>query len=350
VTAPAVTVVIPTHNRRDLLTRTLRSVLSQRGSSFEVLIVDDGSSDDTAEVVESLGDSRVGVLRNVQPCGVAAARNRGLEQARGRWVAFTDDDDLWAPDKLEQQLRAAESHPEAGWVCVGALTVDENLRVIGGKRPPSAARPQELLCYNRIPGGGSGTMIRTDIAREIGGFDPDLSNLADWDMWIRVSDRAPLTVVDRPLLAYLRHPASLSHDSSQVREEFAVIERKHAGLRAAHGVSLGPNTLRWFAQRHTRSGQRRPAVELFVHVAREYGDRKSWVRALLAGLCPRWLGRRWDRRMVDALPQGWLEEGERWLAPYRSTRDSSTAKLPAEPSAHLQRTRSSAPTIGSPAR
>ena len=97
---PEVSVVVPTHNRSGLLAQTLHSVLWQRGVDLEVLVVDDGSADDTAEMVAGLADPRIRLLRHDHPQGVSAARNRGVAAASGRWLAFCDDDDLWAPDKL----------------------------------------------------------------------------------------------------------------------------------------------------------------------------------------------------------------------------------------------------------
>src|SRR5262245_25673454 len=102
-----VSVIVPTRNRRELLPTTLRSALGQRGVDLELLIVDDASDDDTAAAAQALGDGRIRVIRLDKPSGVSAARNRGAAAAQGEWLAFLDDDDLWAPDKLARQLDAA---------------------------------------------------------------------------------------------------------------------------------------------------------------------------------------------------------------------------------------------------
>ena len=104
---PEVSVVIPTRDRSRLLGLTLHSVLWQRGVVVVVVVVDDGSTDDTAQTVAGLADPRVRLVRHDTAQGVSAARNRGITEAHGRWVAFLDDDDLWAPDKLACQLQAA---------------------------------------------------------------------------------------------------------------------------------------------------------------------------------------------------------------------------------------------------
>ena len=93
----AISVVIPTHNRRDLLLQALASVLRQRDCDFDVVVIDDGSADNTADAVRALGAAKIRMLRNQQPVGVAAARNMGIQAASGSWVALLDDDDLWSP-------------------------------------------------------------------------------------------------------------------------------------------------------------------------------------------------------------------------------------------------------------
>ena len=106
---PDVSVVIPTRNRSALLGQTLHSVLWQRDVDFEVIIVDEASTDDTSDLLTTFSDNRIRVIHNNAPTGVASARNRGAKEARGRWLAFVDDDDLWSPEKLAVQVRKAEA-------------------------------------------------------------------------------------------------------------------------------------------------------------------------------------------------------------------------------------------------
>ena len=134
IATPEVSVVIPTRDRSRLLALTLRSVRWQRGVDLEVLVVDDGSTDDTAEVVAAIADPRIRLVRQPVAQGVSAARNRGIAEAGGTWVAFLDDDDLWAPDKLVRQLQAAHQTGRA-WVYTGEVNVDQQLRVIDGVPP-----------------------------------------------------------------------------------------------------------------------------------------------------------------------------------------------------------------------
>ncbi|CAA9225551.1 MAG: hypothetical protein AVDCRST_MAG20-780 [uncultured Acidimicrobiales bacterium] len=315
-----VTVVIPTHDRPSLLRRTLATVLAQRDVEPRVVIVDDGSSEAAADAIESCRSEQVTVLRNEQPRGVAAARNRGLDDVSSGWVAFLDDDDLWAPDKLSAQLAAAAAAPEAGWVCGGAVTVDEDLRVLAAMRPPPGGPIATLLLSrNRVPGGASGTMVRTDLARDAGGFDTDLSNIADWDFWIRLALRSPVVSVDRPLTAYLRHTATMSGEPGGVRDEFERIWERYQSQREELGVPASSRSYEWFARRQVRAGRRFAATRSFVTIAHRYRDRRhAWALATASAASPGALVRRWDRQARGRLPTEWRDEAETWLAPLRS--------------------------------
>jgi GT2 family glycosyltransferase len=322
---PAVTVVIPTRNRRQLLLRTLRTVLAQECVDVLVTVVDEASSDGTGDELVALGDDRVSVVRHDSPKGVAAARNAGVAQARGEWVAFLDDDDLWAPDKLRRQLEAMEADGEARWACVGCVVVDGDLSLLEAEEPPperDIARPS--LGYNMIPGGGSGVLASRALVEEAGGFDPALRNLADWDMWTRLAQRSPVASVARPLLAYLRHGASLSHSIAGTEEELDHVLAKHAARRRQLDVDENRAWwLSWIGEMHQRAGRRLPAAAVFLDAGR-HGDRLAWRRAVEAAI---WPGRmRWrDRRLAREMPPGWREEAEAWLEPLKGP----TATTPA---------------------
>ena len=131
---PLVSVVVPSYNRAALLQRTLRAILAQQITDLEVVVVDDGSTDETARTLAA-ADPRVAVIRHQQPAGVSAARNRGIAAARGEWIAFCDDDDLWSPHKLIRQLEAAEG-VGAGWAYAGDVNIDERLQILSGGPPP----------------------------------------------------------------------------------------------------------------------------------------------------------------------------------------------------------------------
>jgi len=131
---PDISVVIPTRNRRRLLALALASVLDQRGVRLEVIVVDEASTDDTVEMVRSIADPRVRLVRHAVPLGKSAARNRGIAESAGDWIAFLDDDDLWAPDKLRLQLQALRAERRA-WAYTGAVNITDDHRILGGAPP-----------------------------------------------------------------------------------------------------------------------------------------------------------------------------------------------------------------------
>lgn len=225
--APEVSVVVPTRDRRELLSRTLGTVLRQRSVDLEAIVIDEGSSDGTRDTVTGLEDPRVRYFRNEVPTGVARARNRGLEEARGEWVAFVDDDDLWAPDKLVEQL-VATRRADRPWAYAGAVKIDGGERLVGGRPPPQPEGVvQRLPRWNAVPGGCSGVIATRSLLQETGGFDPTLVNLADWDLWIRFVREAPPACAPRPLVGYRWHAGNASLDTELILREARVIESRY---------------------------------------------------------------------------------------------------------------------------
>jgi glycosyltransferase involved in cell wall biosynthesis len=296
VSPPLVTVVIPTHDRWRLLDRTLGTVLAQRDVAFEVVVVDDGSRDETPAFLGSIADPRVRVVHEPVAGGVAAARNRGLAMARGEWIAFTDDDDLWAPDKLVAQVRASESRPEIGWVVVGEVTVDPALRVSGARRPPRGREFREVLQYNIVPAGGSGTMAKTELVRRLGGFNTELAVLADWDLWMRLFLAAPGAEVSRPLVAYLVHPTSMSHDSAGVMRELDVLISAYRSARRQHGVRFVQLVwLQWLCRMELQRGHRRAALRIALRALGHLDELPAFLPIVVGGIRRRRPSRRWRR-------------------------------------------------------
>src|SRR5947209_4160077 len=168
VNRPAVTVVIPTHNRADLMPATLASVLAQRDVDLRVVVIDDGSSDTTRAVLKAIDDPRLRWRANGQASGVSNARNTGLAMVETPWVAFTDDDDLWAPGKLARQFESLRMYRHAKWSVVGSVVVDDSLRILRHEKPPSAINlADRVLENNCVPAGGSGVLVSTALVREV---------------------------------------------------------------------------------------------------------------------------------------------------------------------------------------
>jgi glycosyltransferase involved in cell wall biosynthesis len=317
---PRVSVVIPTHNRKSLLVRTLASVLAQERVEVAAIVVDEGSTDGTANALSSLADSRISVVHHPVPEGVAAARNAGLERVDTDWVAFVDDDDLWAPDKLAAQLDALAANPECEWSCTGAIVVDESLSIIGVEDVPAAdGLVERLLTYNAIPGGGSSVIARRTVLRGLGGFDPELHVVADWDLWIRLALHSPLAPVDRPLVGYLRHGDSMSTQLEAIRHELERVAAKYARPRAERGLDFAwERWLVWAAAMHRRAGRRRDPAAIYGRLALQRRRPVLLAKAALAAAWPGWIDVR-DRLAARDVPADVTEEAERWLAPLRSS-------------------------------
>jgi glycosyltransferase involved in cell wall biosynthesis len=303
-----VSVVIPTRNRCEWLRLALRSALSQQGVDVEVIVVDDGSTDETGQMITDMDEPRVRLVRQVERTGVSAARNRGAAEAQGEWLAFLDDDDLWASNKLSRQLEAAAVAGRT-WVYTGSVNADETLQVTGGEPPMPPEKVVKLVRrYNVLPGGGSYVIVRRSVFEHVGPFDPHLANGEDWEMWIRLAQQGLPAWVPEPLMAYRLHPENASLDVEAVWAGVAAIERRHR-TKVDRGMIQ-----RWIAESCLRTGRRSQALGYFA-LAAVHGQARGVVGDLLAVL-----QRRLDRRLgrepkeLRQLPNPeWTLQAQKWL-------------------------------------
>jgi glycosyltransferase involved in cell wall biosynthesis len=285
-----VSVVIPTRNRWRLLsTSALPSAFAQEAVEHEVIVVDEGSEDATATELARLDDERLRVIRHDAPRGVAHARNAGVAAARGAWVAFLDDDDLWSPWKLRRQLDAAAT-ADASFAYSAAAWLDERRRYRHTLAPPPAdGLAARLLRWNELWAGGSNVVARTDLVRRLGGFDEQLFQLADWDLWIRLALEGRAAVVEEPLVGYLVQPESmLLTDRRDVFAEFRYLVAKHR--ETSERIGSRPDAAkfaRWVAAGHLRAGRRRAAAATYARGAIATRSLGLLPRALVALLGPR---------------------------------------------------------------
>ena len=288
-----ISVVIPTRNRWDRLRASLAMVLTQSYQGpLEVIVVDDGGSDGTAEHLRGLGDPRIRVLRREHAGGVSTARNTGLAAAVHPWVAFADDDDIWAPTKLERQHAAVQAVGAECWCAGAAVTIFDDWAVLGRSQPPGPADvARRTLTDNPIPGGGSGVLVSAELARRVGGFDAELSLLADWDLWIRLAFAGPFVAVDELLLCYVMHDTSMSLDAGRALQESAVMRDRYAGHRSRLGIDHFGGGREWIAGNQARAGNRMSAIRTYSRLAvetRRRGLLRPIVRTLLGpALCAR---------------------------------------------------------------
>jgi glycosyltransferase involved in cell wall biosynthesis len=209
---PLVSVVIPAYNAQRTIVEAVRSVLAQTVESLEVIVVDDGSGDETCARVESIPDPRVRLVRQANG-GAASARNTGIQHATGDWVAFLDADDLWVPHKLATQLDALGRDPAGFAAQSGAYFVDDDLRVLDVRR--CFQSDDDLLTFLRfqnLPAVASTWIVRRDVLQQVGAFDPDLAILEDWDLSIRLARHGATINLAEPLTLYRQHPGNRSRN------------------------------------------------------------------------------------------------------------------------------------------
>jgi glycosyltransferase involved in cell wall biosynthesis len=277
-----VAVVIPTRDRWPLLRTALAGALAQEGVDVEVVVVDDGSADETARELEALGDPRLVVVRHDRPRGVSAARNAGLSRVTATWVAFLDDDDVWAPRHLATMLATARASnlgaAQVGLVYSGHVVVDSEREVTGvSPAPPLSDVERQMHTFNFV-GCPSRVVLRTTVAREVGGFDETLSILADWDMWVRVAATTSCVRCPELLVAYMLHPQNMHLDGDRLLAELASIQRKHGwdpDLRMP-----GDKLPSFVAEAYRASGRRIRAARWYLRAFRTQGTRRDLGRAI----------------------------------------------------------------------
>jgi glycosyltransferase involved in cell wall biosynthesis len=306
-----ISVVVPTHDRKEWLRLTLATVLWQEDVDVEAIVVDDGSTDGTADMVSGLGDPRISLVQHERPHGVSASRNHGAEEATGEWIAFVDDDDLWAPDKLRRQVEAA-SVSGRDWSYAGSVNVGEDLRIIHGVPPPPPDAVAELIFrYNAVPGGGSNVVALRDTFRRVGPFDLRLKNTEDWEMWMRLAELGFPACVPDPLVARRIHASNSSLDIAEVLAGVRWIE-------ARHGTKVDRGALhRWFAESCVRTGQRGRALG-HLAIAVRHGQGRGVVDDVGAILRRRLRPRNRPGPPERARYPEWIARAEPWLALVRT--------------------------------
>lgn len=225
---PAVSVVLPTRDRAGLILRSVRSVLGQQGVDLELLVVDDGSTDGTPQLLAQVDDPRLRILRQPASTGAGAARNRGIQAARAAWVAFQDDDDEWLPGKLAAQMDAAARSPDAVVVYADMELHAAN----GGIRPyPAPPPPSDLVDgrgdWSPLGIGLATCVIRRDALERVGGFDESLPRFIDLDLLVRLIPEGPFVHVSQPFLRYHETPGISSNKRNAAIARLAILA-KHA--------------------------------------------------------------------------------------------------------------------------
>ena len=223
-----VSVIIPTYNRCSLLKQALHSVLSQTYRNLEVMVVDDGSTDETSSFIQGINDERVTYLKNQRKKGANGARNTGIEAATGKYLAFLDDDDQWLPAKVEKQLNAFND------AMIGLVYTEKKLieapygTEVVIDCPARGDLTEEILVSNLI-GTTSSVMLKRELLEETGYFDENLPALQDYDLWIRLCEVCRVNYVAEPLILYYNREgfSQISDDTSKYIYALEEIEKKY---------------------------------------------------------------------------------------------------------------------------
>ena len=298
-----VSVVIPTHDRGRVVVEAIESALAQTHPPLEVIVVDDGSTDDTAERVGRLRDARVRYLRRPH-AGVSAARNAGIAAATGDLVAFLDSDDLWKPDKVEAEIAALARYPSAAGVFSDLEKVDgatfvpsfmRRTRVFSRLLAERAYReglllsPRALyLCLlQEVPIKTPALTVRRSALERVGGFNEAWTSSEDWEFLLRFARRGSLVYVDRPL-AVIRISADSLHRRDQERGELMMLRllaserRRVADPEARRAATLGiverAKHLSWY---YRDRGRRLAAARTCLHAFRLVWQTELLLRALM---------------------------------------------------------------------
>lgn len=194
---PRISVILPTFNREQFIADAIQSVLSQSYRDFELIVVDDGSTDRTAEIVSSIRDPRLASVRQ-ENRGRSYARNVALNLAQGEFVAFLDSDDLYVPGKLEMQAAYMDRHPEAGMIYTSARCIDQQGHDLPARyRATHSGKIYKHIAFFRpvtitLPT----VMVRRELLTKVGGFDDRMSRFEDTDMWRRLSKETIIHAID----------------------------------------------------------------------------------------------------------------------------------------------------------
>lgn len=249
-TLPLVSVIIPNYNYGRFLSQAIESVLNQTYSRIELIVVDDGSTDNSVNIAKKYGSSLR--LLQQQNAGVSAARNLGLQATNGEFICFLDSDDSWVLEKIELQLLEF-SNPDIGVVYSSINICDENLEF--RETMPAVYRGQCSNLYYKYPIrsiillGCSGAMIRRDVINQVGEFDSNLNSSADWDYFRRVANVTDVDFIETPLVNYRRHIASMSSGSLEAYyqdNEQAVIKMGMMNAKENSGLDMyGKSRYAW---------------------------------------------------------------------------------------------------------
>ena len=259
---PEVSIIIPVYNRSHTIARAIDSVLSQTYQNYEVLLVDDGSKDDSRKVILSYSDPRIKLFEHVENRGAAAARNTGIRQAQGKYIAFLDSDDEWLPAKLDEQIACLNSAPENVGGCItGKFNIESGQTT--QHIPQKRNSWRETLLYVCDLGPGSTLMIARKVFGVVGFLDETLKRYEDWDWLVRFTRAYDLCLIEKPLA---KVNLSVYESPENIEESGNILLRKHRSDYKDYG---------WWKTQKIRS-RRFQDIAWHYHRASEKDPRKGY--------------------------------------------------------------------------
>ena len=236
--------IVPAHDAGSTVVDTLESVRRQTVTDLEVIVIDDGSTDDTVARVARVTDPRI-TLASFPGAGPSTARNRGIARARGAYLSFLDADDLWTPDKLELQLEALRRRADAGVAYSWTREIDPAGRTLGSQPPVRhEGDVQAPMLLGFFLGSGSNALLRRAVIETVGEFDPGLQGVEDWEYFLRAAACWPFVVaVPRYQILYRQSPHSLSARVDVMGEQSLRVVARAFAAAPAHLQGLKPQTL-----------------------------------------------------------------------------------------------------------
>lgn len=228
-----ISVIIPAYNAEQTIFSTIESVQQQTFQDLEIIVINDGSSDRTFQLLETIKDPRLKVY-SYPNGGLPTARNRGITHAKGQYISFIDADDLWTKDKLEKQLAALQANPQAGvaysWfiMMLEAQDPSQETTFISSKKVNFTDNIYSQLLQDNFIGNGSNILVKREAIDFVGKFDPELESCEDWDYYLRLAAKFSFTLVEEHQIIYRKAPGSMSSKANIMETEgLKVIEKTY---------------------------------------------------------------------------------------------------------------------------
>ena len=223
-----ISVIVPVYNRAHLVTKTVASILGQTYRNIEIILINDGSTDDSLEIIQALQLGNPGVIHIIdqENQGQTIARNQGIKKANGKYIAFLDSDDLWLPDKLEHQIPLFDQG--VGLVYGGVEFINECGETTGFDPCDPSVQGNiypQLLVKNRMTGGS--VVVLSEALATVGLFDPEFKAAENWDLWLRICKEYQARLVNKPVMKYRLHQNNMSKDALLMQDAKRQIMAKH---------------------------------------------------------------------------------------------------------------------------